>query len=120
MFLLANKLMKKLVEGQIKLVQSNSLNLDGCNLLNSESNFNRVSLIVYNICQFCFEEGHSRQTTKIKNNIQNFLVQNQLVIKEFIYYLFDLSFNVYKTPKIINKVSKTLFGLVVIDNNSFN
>lgn len=118
LFLLAQNMLRKIVDSELKdQVQSKVDN--SSTLFNSEANFTKISTIVYNLCQFCHEECNVKYSPKIQHNVQAFLNTNRQLIESFIYYLFDLSFNVYKTPKVISKVSKTLFSLIVIDQQGF-
>jgi exportin-7 len=79
----------------------------------------KVGTIIYNICCFTYEEANLKYSNEMKMNIEDFFKKNTALFKEFISYIFEISFNNNKSTRIQLAVSTIMFSLIIINEKLF-
>jgi len=79
----------------------------------------KIGTIIFNICCFTYEEFNLKYSNEMKMNIEEFFKKNTQLFKEFISYIFEISFNTNKSTRIQLAISTIMFALVIINDKIF-
>lgn len=80
----------------------------------------KASVIVHNICYFCYDEFNSRYSSVVAQNMKVFLNETAKIFEENIKFFFEIGIN-FPNSKKDNIISNVLFPMIVVNPtvNSF-
>lgn len=74
----------------------------------------KASIIIHNICFFCYDEFNSRYSATVSESIKSFLSETQSIFEEILKFLFEVGIFFPNTNNKDLIITNVLFPIIVV------
>lgn len=74
----------------------------------------KASIIIHNICFFCYDEFNARYSLTVSENIKSFLSETQPIFEEILKFLFEIGIFFPNTNNKDLIITNVLFPIIVV------